>query len=113
MAKAKAEAANGELPSKMKMVEAAMDTLGLDTAPGALQPWIQEKYHTEIDKQMISSYASQIRKKRRGGASGSVRLPAAHAAAGTIGVRDVALLSDLIERVGPAELQSLIKVLSK
>jgi hypothetical protein len=34
-------------------------------------------------------------------------------AGATVGVKDVALLRDLIDRVGAAQLQTLIKVLSK
>ncbi len=113
MAKNKAEAAD-TLPSKMKMVEEAMAELGLDSTPGSIQPWVQEKYHTEIDKQMISSYASNIRKKLRGGGkSGAVRSGSVAIGNGSVGVKDVALLRDLIDRVGPSEVQTLIKVLTK
>ncbi len=111
MAKAKAE--EGSLPSKTKMVEAAMDTLGMDSSPATIQPWILEKYKVEIDKQMISSYASTYRKKRGAGKSGSIRVAAAAAGKGVVAVKDVQLLSDLIARVGPNEVQSLVRTLAK
>lgn len=110
MAKAKAE--EGSLPSKTKMVEAAMDTLGMDSSPATIQPWILEKYKVEIDKQMISSYASTYRKKRGAGKSGSIRVAAA-SGKGVVAVKDVQLLSDLIARVGPNEVQSLVRTLAK
>jgi hypothetical protein len=110
MAKAKAEEG---LPSKTKMVEAAMDTLGMDSSPATIQPWVLEKYKVEIDKQMISSYASTYRKKRGAGKSGSIRVSAATSGKGVVGVKDVQLLSELIDRVGSNEVQTLVKVLAK
>lgn len=112
MAKSKAEAADAALPKKTHMVEAALDALGEDASPSDVQPWIKSQYGTEIDKQMISSYASQIRKKRRGGGggrSGSVRV----SLGGSVAVRDLGVIKGLIDQYGVGELTSLIKVLSK
>lgn len=109
MAKGKPEEA---APSMMKMVEAALDSLGLESGPSEIGPWVEKTYGKEIGKQMISSYASQIRKKKRGGKSGTLKLPAAGGNA-MVGVKDLAVLRDLIDRVGSSEVQTLVKVLSK
>jgi hypothetical protein len=109
MAKSKSEPA--QAPSKMQMVETALDSLGMDSSPSDLQPWIQSTYDVEIDRQMISSYASQIRRKRResdsnyGGTVDSLSTGLAS--------RDIATLQELIRKVGVSELLSIIKVLSR
>jgi hypothetical protein len=105
MARAKADTGNG--PSKMKMVETAMEELG-NASPKDLQAFIQQKHGVEIPTTMISSYKSNILKRTGGRVGGK-----AGGAAGSVGVRDVALLRELIDRVGASQLQTLIKVLSK
>lgn len=109
MAKAKSEATEAA-PPKTRMVEAALEALGDAAAPSDIQPWIKSQYGTDIDKQMISSYASQIRKKRRGGKSGAVRVGGG---GGSVSVRDIGVIKDLIDQYGAAELAGLIKVLAK
>jgi hypothetical protein len=113
MAKAKSEAAEAVAPKKTQMVESALAALGDDATPSDMQPWIQSQYNTEIDKQMISSYASQIRKKRRGGKSGAVRVSGAANDAGSVSVRDITVIKGLIDHYGANELAGLIKVLAK
>lgn len=105
MAKSKAETSI----NKTQAVTEALDTLGENASPADIQPWIQEKYGVEIDRQMISSYASQIRKKRRGGTSGRVSV----AGGGSVSVKDIHAIKDLIGKHGKEELISLVKVLSK
>ena len=109
MAKAKSDPAAAAV-SKMQMVETAIDTLGLESSPSDIQPWVVSQYGTEIDRQMISSYASTIRKKRRGDAGSNGHLSAAD---GGLGSRDLAMLQELIRKVGASELQNYIKVLSR
>jgi hypothetical protein len=101
---AKSKVARGSGPSKMKMVEEAMRELG-DSTPKAMQSYINQKYGVEIGTTMISSYKSNIRK--RGGSSGRGGADA------SVGVRDVALIRNLIDRMGANQLQALIKVMSK
>jgi hypothetical protein len=105
MARAKADAGGG--PSKMKMVEQAMQELG-NASPKDLQAYVQQKFNTEIPTTMISSYKSNITKRTGGRIGGK-----AGAAAGSVGVRDVQVLRELIDRLGASQLQTLIKVLSK
>ena len=109
MAKSKADTAQPTV-SKMHMVETAIDTLGIESSPSDIQPWVASQYGTEIDKQMISSYASTIRKKRRGDVGGN---GLSLSADGGLGSRDLAMLQELIRKVGASELQNYIKVLSR
>ena len=103
MAKAKANRNGG--PSKMKMVEDAMRELG-DAAPKAMQAYIHQKYGADIGTTMISSYKSNIRK--RGGGSGG-----RGGADANVSLRDIALIRDLLNRIGANQLQALIKALTR
>jgi hypothetical protein len=103
MARTKAEP--GKV-SKTKMVLAALDHFGDDGEPADMQPWIKDTYGEEISRQMISSYKSNLLKKKRGG------VPVGGDGSG-LGVRDVAVLQDMIGRVGAGELSALIRVLAK
>ncbi|MCZ2343590.1 MAG: hypothetical protein LC104_17620 [Bacteroidales bacterium] len=94
MAKAKAEPV--QTPNKMQMVEAALDALGEESAPSDIQPWIQSTYSAEIDRQMISSYASQIRKKRRDSSGGK----GLDGISSGLASRDLATIQELIRKVG-------------
>lgn len=106
MAKGKAEAAE---ISKMDMVRQAIDTLGGDAKPKALQQHIKDEHGVEINTTMISSYKSSIGRKE-GGTAGGGRGASVDA---TVGVRDLSALRDLIDRVGAPQLQALIKVLAR
>lgn len=91
--------------SKRKMVEEAMSALG-EVKPGEMQDYITKHHGVEISSQMISSYKSNI--KKTGGAAGRAAGPDT-----SIGLRDLAAIRDLMSRVGPAQLQALIKMLSR
>lgn len=106
MARSKVEVAEPTV-NKMQMVDSALEACGMEAPPSQLGPWIKETYGVEIDRQMISSYASQIRKKKRGGESGALGL------AGDIGVKDIDAVKRMIERLGASNLIHLIKVLSR
>lgn len=101
MAKAKQEAP-AEQVNKTRMVEMAINELG-NASPKEMQNHILQKHGVELSTGMISSYKSNILKKQ--GARTETDA--------TVGVRDIAALRDMIERVGASELQQLIKVLSK
>ena len=105
MAKSKADPAGGV--SKVKMVTGAIDELG-DVNPKELQAYISQKYGVEIGTTMISSYKSNILRKRGGSGGGR-----GGSGGGNVGVRDIALIRELIDRVGANQLQTLVKVLSK
>ena len=89
------------------MVKTALEELG-DVGPTRMQQYIQEKYGREIKKAIISSYKSQLKAKANGGGSGrpGPRL------SGSIEIRDVSTVQELIRRMGVSQLQSLIKMLS-
>jgi|YNPBryunderm2012_1023409.scaffolds.fasta_scaffold30403_1 hypothetical protein len=100
-----------KLPSKMKMVKEALESIGHHATPAQIQPWILERYQTEIDKQMISSYASQARRKM----FGVVKPPMSgeESRGGGLGARELAVLQSMLRKVGPTELQNYIKLLSR
>ena len=93
-------------PSKRKMVEMALTELG-DVGTKVLHAHILKQHDTDIALQMISSYKSGL--KKNGGIGGSKSI----LADGSIGIKDLSVLHELITRVGAAQLQSLIKVLNK
>lgn len=92
--------------SKMKMVTQALQDRR-DASPKDLQAYVKEKFGTDISTTMISSYKSNILRKQGGGGRGG------SGGGGQIGFRDLTAVRDLIDRVGAAELQSLIKMLSR
>jgi hypothetical protein len=99
--------------NKTRLVEEAIQALG-DAPPRELRQYIMDKHGVDISPTMLSSYKSNILKKHGGGGGGGGgRKSAAGGGGGTVGVRDLAALRDLIDRVGAPELQTLIKVLSR
>jgi hypothetical protein len=99
MAKAK-----GDI-SKADMIRDAMREMP-SAAPKDMQRYIADKYKVAITTTMISSYKSNFNRKGGGGGRGT-------SAGGAIGVKDLTVLRDLIDRVGAPQLQSVIKVLAK
>ena len=86
--------------SKADMIRDAMRQMP-DAPPKDMQRYIADKYKTTISTTMISSYKSGFnRKSGRGGA-------------GAIGVKDLTVLREMIDRVGASQLKSVIKVLAK
>ncbi len=94
--------------SKRKMVEEALSALG-EVKPGAMQEYITKHHGVEISAQMISSYKSNIKKRDGGAAAGGRGLGPDT----SIGLRDLAAIRDLMSRVGPTQLQALIKMLAR
>jgi len=108
MAKAKPEVGEEKM-NKRKMVQYSMDELGSDTSPKILQAHIQSKYGTTITAQMLSSYKSNIIKK--GGGSGRGR--PSGGGEGSVSLKDIHAIRELIDRHGASQLATLVKVLSK
>lgn len=92
--------AKGDL-SKADMIRDAMRQMP-DAPPKDMQRYIAEKYKTAISTTMISSYKSGF-KRKSGRGSGE----------GAIGVKDLTILREMIDRVGASQLKSVIKVLAK
>lgn len=103
---ARGKLAAGEL-SQREMVKQALDDLG-DAGPTELQEHIQKKFGKEIKKAIISSYKSQL-KARSNGAPARTFGPRL---SGSIEIRDVSTVQELIRRMGVAQLYSLIKMLT-
>ena len=113
MAKSKPEPASNGGPNKTQMVVQALQELGAEAPPKEIQSHVLDKHGVELSTTMISSYKSNILKKQGGGGGGGRRGGGAAGAGGSVGLRDLATLRDLIDRVGAAELQQLIKVLAR
>lgn len=96
--------------SKRKMVEHAMAELP-DAKPAEMREYILKQHGTDISAQMISSYRSNL--KKGGTLSGAPGRASSLAPDAMIGIRDLQTLRDLLARVGPAQLQQLIKMLGK
>ena len=92
-------------PSKADMIRDAMREMR-GAPPKEMQRYIADKYKTTISTTMISSYKSNFNRKSGGGGRGG-------SAEGTIGVKDLTVLRELIDRVGASQLKSVIKVLTK
>ncbi len=101
MAKAKAADASGL--NKRQMVEEAMDSLG-DPGPKEIQEYVKSKYGVELAYSMAASYKSQINKRRGGGGKRG-------GASGPVDMKDVAAVKALLDRLGSARLQEIIRVL--
>jgi hypothetical protein len=87
--------------SKADMIRDAMRQIP-DAPPKDMQRYIADKYKVTISTTMISSYKSNFNRKQGN------RL-----VEGSIGVKDLTVIRDLIDRVGAPQLQSVIKVLAK
>jgi hypothetical protein len=86
--------------NKMDLVRKALEALP-DGTPKQLQAHIKQQSGLELKTLMISSYKSQLRRKGEVGAGA------------TVGVRDLKLIGELIQRVGAPQLQALIKLMAK
>lgn len=96
--------------NKTQMVTAALATLGADTPPQQILDHIRDTYGVELSKSMVSSYKSNILKKQRGGTG---RKGDRVAADGTVELKDLRALRDIIDRVGMNEVKHLIQVLDR
>ena len=101
MAKAK-----GDGVSKAQMVRDAVAALGDGGKPQDIQSWIADKYKTDINTTMISSYKSNMKKgggKKGGGMRGK---------GGDI-FADIAIVQSLLAKHGRPNLDKLIGALDK
>jgi hypothetical protein len=106
--------------SMMDMVRAALQELGKNAKPTAIQEFIKSKFDKEISKIIISNYKSTMKKKkggkRRGRPPGSKNLVAvaATASAGSKGIRleDLTTVRGLVGRLGAGQVRQLVDVLA-
>jgi hypothetical protein len=105
MAKSKPEPESDKKLSKRKMVESALNAVG-DVGPKDLHQYILDNFKTDVALGIISSYKSQL---KSGGSKGTGR----RSSGGSLDVRDIATVKELLGRLGAGGLQELIKALSK
>lgn len=103
MAKGKGSGVN-----KSALVREALDALGLDAKPIAIDAYIKEKHNVEVPKAIISSYKSSY-KAKTGKPAAAKRGP--KAAAGGIQIEDLAAVRGLVSRLGAAQVKELVDVL--
>jgi hypothetical protein len=90
--------------SQRAMVQAAIDELGMEAKPQALQGVIKTQFNVELSPQRISLLKSQIKKK-----SG---WPTLRGGKGGLQVEDLAVVRKLVARLGAAQVKQLIDVLA-
>ncbi len=106
MAKGKAD--NTEKgTSRMGMVRAVLQELGMDAKPQELQARIKEKFGVELPKQVISNYKFQIKSKSGAGTGGRTQH---EASAGGLRVEDFEAVRGLVSRLGADQVKRLVDV---
>jgi hypothetical protein len=90
-------------PSQMSMVRTAMEDIGNDAKPLAMQAHIKGKFGTELPANIISNYKSQI--KRKAGVSGSGRGRRAG-----LQVEDFETIRNLVDRLGADQVRRMVEV---
>jgi hypothetical protein len=104
MAKAKQEEVKF---NKMKAVAEALDALGGDPGPKELMEQIKETHGVDLKYPLVASYKSQIIKKRGGGRAAT----RSSSLTGTMDIKDIQVIRDLLNRLGEPKLQSFIRAL--
>ena len=108
--------------SMMEMVRTAVEELGANPKPAAIQEYIKAKYDKEISKIIISNYKSTMKKKKGSGkrrgrppGSGAAKVEAASvSSAGGKGIRleDLSAVRGLVGRLGAVQVRQLVDVLA-
>ena len=108
--------------SMMEMVRTAVEELGGNPKPTAIQEFIKVKYDKDISKIIISNYKSTMKKKkgsgkRRGrppgsGAAKAAVAPVASAGGKGIRLEDLAAVRGLVGRLGALQVRQLVDVLA-
>ena len=109
MARAKKAEAHTSGKNQREMVEEAMDAQGGNPGPKDIVSYLQEHYGVDMKYTMAASYKSNINKKRGiSGGRGGAAVPA-----GSVDMRDVAAVKGLLDRLGVAQLTSIIRLLGR
>jgi hypothetical protein len=103
----------------MEMVRTALQELGPDAKPTAIQEFIKAKYEKEISKIIISNYKSTMNKKQGGGGKKRGRPPGSGGGkpALTVGgkgihIDDLTTVRGLVGRLGANQVRQLVDVLA-
>ena len=91
-------------PSQMSMVRSAMEEIGNDAKPLAMQAHIKSKYGTELPANIISNYKSQIKRKNGGTPSGRGRKAG-------LQVEDFETIRNLVRRLGADQVKRMVEVM--
>ena len=102
MAKAKADTGEKK-PSQRKMVQAALQELGMDAKPQDLQGVIMTKFNVDLPPNIISNYKSQI---KRAAGVGTGRQD------GSFHIEDFEAVRSLVRKLGADQVKRLVDVLS-
>lgn len=105
MAKGKRSGVN-----KSALVREALDALGLDAKPTAIDAYIKEKHNEVVSRAIISSYKSSYKSRvgkpvrakpgrKPGGGGGGIQL------------EDLAAVRGLVSRLGASQVKQLVDVL--
>jgi hypothetical protein len=107
--------------NKRQAVREAMEGMGMDAAPAAIQSHLREKLGLDLSTNMISSYKSQIRnqaglqskrRNRRGRPRMSLRgVSGVDLASDDISLKDLRILKEMANRLGADRLRALFEIL--
>jgi hypothetical protein len=92
-------------PNMMDMVRDAMNVLGSDAKPLAMQAHIKQKFDKVLPTQIISNYKFQVRKQA--GAKTRGRRPAT---AGGLKIEDFEAVRGLVTRLGADQVKRIVDV---
>jgi len=90
-------------PSQMSMVRSAMEEIGIDAKPLAMQAHIKSKFGTELPANIISNYKSQIKRKNGGAGPGRGRKSG-------LQVEDFETVRNLVRRLGAEQVKRIVAV---
>jgi hypothetical protein len=113
--------AGEKLSSKTEAVRRALDDLGPDATPVAIQEHVRKQHGVEISTKVISVYKAKLLKEGRKGRKGGPRPKVERTTRevsqragghGEVSIRDLRAVKELSERVGPARLRELLDLLA-
>jgi hypothetical protein len=99
----------------VQMVKSALEELGPDAKPLAIQDNIKTKYGKELSTTIISNYKSVMKKKAEEGGEkkkGGPGRPPKSASAGSIAIQDIEELKKLVEKMGAGSVKALLSFMS-
>ena len=99
-----AKAGGEKKVSQVVMVRTAIEELGEDAKPQAIQDHIKTRFNKELAPTIISNYKSVLKRKNGGARRGN---------GGGIKVEDLQALRGLVNRLGQDQVQQLIKVFAE
>ena len=106
--------------NKMEAVRQALDSLGYDAQPLAIQEFVKDHFNQDMNANMVSSYKSSLRRKaglkgrrRKRGRPAKTEALAAPAPTFHDGVqwKDIRAVKDIAGRIGVKGLRELVELL--